>query len=57
VVSDFERGESWHSRQVSEDRAKLLFESEDDSVFDMTIVDPGSSVSVRDKNNQVEYRG
>ena len=44
-------------RHVSEDRAKLLFECEDNSVFDVTIVEQGNSVSVRDKNNQVEYLG
>jgi hypothetical protein len=44
-------------RQVSEDQAKLLFECEDDSTLDVTIVDPGNSVSLRDKNNQVEYLG
>ena len=43
--------------QISEDQAKLLFECEDDSTLDVTVVDPGSSVSVRDKNNQVEYLG
>ena len=44
-------------RQVSEDKAKLLFECEDDSTLDVTIVDPGNSVIVRDKNSQVEYLG
>jgi hypothetical protein len=44
-------------RQISEDQAKLLFECEDDSTLDVTIVDPGSSVSVRNKNDQVEYLG
>jgi hypothetical protein len=44
-------------RQISEDQAKLLFECEDDSTLDVTIVDPGNSVIVRDKNNQVEYLG
>ena len=42
-------------RQISEDQAKLLFECEDDSTLDVTIVDPGNSVIVRDKNGQVEY--
>jgi hypothetical protein len=41
-------------RQISEDGVKLLFECEDDSTLDVTIVDPGNSVIVRDKNNQVE---
>src|SRR5580692_4842418 len=42
-------------RQIFEDQAKLLFECEDGSTLDVTVVDPGNSVSVRDKNNQVEY--
>ncbi len=44
-------------RQISEDQAKLLLECEDDKIFDVTIVDPGNSVMVRDKNSQVEYLG
>jgi hypothetical protein len=44
-------------RQISEDRVKLVIECEDGSVFDVTIVDPGNSVILRDKNNQVEYLG
>jgi hypothetical protein len=44
-------------RQISEDRAKLLLECEDDSTLDVTIVDPRNSVIVRDKNGQVEYLG
>jgi hypothetical protein len=44
-------------RQISEDQAKLLFECEDDSTLDVTIVDPGNSVIVRDKNSQAEYLG
>ena len=37
-------------RQISEDGTKLLFECEDDSTLDVTIVEPGNSVIVRDKN-------
>ena len=44
-------------RQISEDQAKLLFECQDDSTLDVTIVDPGNSVIVQDKNSQVEYLG
>jgi len=44
-------------RQISEDQAKLLFECEDHSTLDLTVVDPGSSVAVRDKTYQVEYLG
>jgi hypothetical protein len=43
--------------QISEDGAKLLFECEDDTTLDVTIVDPGNSVIVRDNSNQVEYLG
>jgi hypothetical protein len=44
-------------RQISEDETKLLFECEDESTLDVTIVDPGNSVIVRGKNGQVEYLG
>jgi hypothetical protein len=44
-------------RQVSEDQTTLLFDCEDESILDVTIVDPGNSVIVRDKNGQVEYLG
>jgi hypothetical protein len=44
-------------RQISEDQAKILFECEDESTLDVTIVDPGNSVIVRDKSGQVEYLG
>ena len=44
-------------RQISEDQATLLFECEDESILDVTIVDPENSVIVRDKNGQVEYLG
>jgi hypothetical protein len=44
-------------RQISEDQAKLFVECEDDSTLDVTIVDPGNSVIVRDKGGQVEYLG
>ena len=43
--------------RISEDKAKILIECQDDSMIDVTLVDPGNSVSVRDKNNQVEYIG
>jgi hypothetical protein len=32
-------------RQISEDQARLLFECEDDSTLDVTIVDPGGTLS------------
>jgi hypothetical protein len=44
-------------RQISEDQTKLLFECEDESILDVTIIDPGNSVIVRDKNSEVEYLG
>jgi len=44
-------------RQISEDQARLLFECEDDSTLDVTIVDPGNAVILRDKNSRVEYLG
>ena len=44
-------------RQISEDETKLQFECEDDSTLYVTIIEPGNSVIVRDKNNQVEYLG
>jgi hypothetical protein len=44
-------------RQISEDRAKLVIECEDDSAIDVTLANPGSSVAVRDKTYQVEYLG
>ena len=44
-------------RRVSEDQTTLLFECEDESILDVTILDPGNSVIVRDKNGQVEYLG
>ena len=44
-------------RQISEDRATIVIQCEDESAFDVTIVDPGNSVIVRDKNSQVEYLG
>jgi hypothetical protein len=44
-------------RRVSEDQTTLLFECEDESILDVTIVDRGNSVIVREKNGQVEYLG
>jgi len=44
-------------RQISEDQAKLLLECQDDSTLDLTLVDPGNSVCIRDKNDRVEYLG
>ena len=44
-------------RQISEDQAKLLSECEDGSTLDVTIVVPGNSVIVRNKDLEVEYLG
>ena len=45
-------------RRISENLGNKAFvECEDDSTIDVTIVDPGSSVIVRDKSLQVEYLG
>ena len=37
--------------------AKILLGCEDDSMLDVTIVDPGNSVIVRDKDLGVKYLG
>jgi hypothetical protein len=44
-------------RRISEDQAKLLIECEDKSTIPLGLADLGNSVSVRNKNNQVEYLG
>jgi hypothetical protein len=44
-------------RQISEDQVKLVIECEDGVTFDVRLVDPGSSVAVRDKSDMVEYLG
>jgi hypothetical protein len=49
--------EQAHIRTISEDQVKLLIECEDASTFDVTLSEPGNAISVRDKNNQVEYLG
>jgi hypothetical protein len=36
-------------RKISEDQVKLVIECEDGVTFDVRLVDPGSSVAVRDK--------
>jgi hypothetical protein len=49
--------EQAHIRTISENQAKLLIECEDASTFDVTLSEPSNAISVRDKNNQVEYLG
>jgi hypothetical protein len=39
-------------RQVSEDQTMLLFQCEDESILDVTIVDPGNSVIISDKRSE-----
>ena len=43
--------------RISEDQAKLLIECNDKRRMALHLADPGNSISVRDKNNQVEYLG
>ena len=49
--------EQAHIRTISEDKVKILIECEDESTFDVTLAEPGNSLSVRNKNNQIEYLG
>jgi hypothetical protein len=44
-------------KSVQEDEAELKIEFKDGSTATSRLEDPGSSVSVRDKNNVVEYLG
>jgi hypothetical protein len=44
-------------KSVQEDEAELKIEFEDGSTATFRLEDPGASVSVRDKNNAVEYLG
>ena len=44
-------------RRISEDQVKLVIECEDGVTFDVKLIDPGSSVAVRDKSDMVEYLG
>jgi hypothetical protein len=49
--------EQAHLRTILEDGVKILIECEDESTFDVTLSEPGNSVSVRNKNHQIEYLG
>ena len=49
--------EQAHIWTISEDKVKILIECEDESTFDVTLAEPGNSLSVRNKNNQIEYLG
>ena len=44
-------------KSVREDRADFQIEFEDGSSVTLLLVDPGSSVAVRDKDNAVDYLG
>ena len=44
-------------RVASEQAATLVISCEDESQLALTLADPGSSVTVRDKNGSVEYLG
>jgi hypothetical protein len=44
-------------RSIQEDGAAFILQFEDGSTVTLQLADPGSSVAVRDKNNQVEYLG
>jgi len=44
-------------KAVQEDGAKFTLHVEDGSTVTLPLADPGASVTVRDKNNKVEYLG
>ena len=44
-------------KQVEEDGTEFTIACEDGTNFSLQLTDPGSSVSVRDENDQIEYVG
>lgn len=44
-------------KAIQEDGAEFTLQFEDGSTAILQLADPGSSVAVRDRNNQVEYLG
>jgi antitoxin YefM len=44
-------------KAIQEDGAEFTLRFEDGSSVDLRLADPGASVAVRDRNNQVEYLG
>jgi hypothetical protein len=44
-------------KAIVEDGTEFKLQFEDDSTVTVELADPGASVAVRDKNNEVEYLG
>ena len=44
-------------RRVYEDGTEFVIDCEDGTTLSLQLIEPGNSVSVRDKNGAVEYRG
>jgi hypothetical protein len=44
-------------KAIQEDDAEFTLQFEDGSTVTLQLTDPGASVAVRDKNNEVEYLG
>jgi len=44
-------------REVSENGTEFVLGCEDDTTIDLTLAEPGNSVTVRDKTGAVEYLG
>jgi hypothetical protein len=44
-------------REVSEHGTEFIIGCEDDTTVDLTLAEPGNSVSVRDRTGEVEYLG
>ncbi len=44
-------------REVSERGTEFTIGCEDDTTIDLTLAEPGNSVSVRDKTGAIEYLG
>jgi hypothetical protein len=44
-------------KAIREDGSEFTLQFEDGSIVTLQLADPGASVAVRDKNNQVEYLG
>ena len=44
-------------RQISEEQKQLRIQYQDDSTDFLALANPGNSIALRDKNNQIEYLG